>query len=122
MCDRIVSEDSFLSLYCPDKYITQNMWDEAVDGFLAALKLIPGWFVTSKMIKKPFNAVCIDENILYFSEDSANIVFNCNGIDILNIDLNTINLDNDFDENDPDAIILIRTLAWHIIFEKHKEL
>ena len=55
--------------------------------------------------------MCIDENILYFSEDSANIVFNCNGIDILNIDLNTINLDNNFDENDSDAIILNRTLA-----------
>ena len=48
--------------------------------------------------------------------------FNCNGIDILNIDLNTINFDNNFDENDPDAIVLIRILAWHIIFQKHKEL
>ena len=40
----------------------------------------------------------------------------------LNIDLNNINLDNNFDEDDPDTIILIRLLAWHIKFEKRKEL
>ena len=37
---------------------------------------------------------------------------------ILNIDLNNINLDNNFDEDDPDTIILIRLLTWHIKFEK----
>ena len=30
------------------------MCDEAVDDSLAALKLIPDWFVTRKMIKKLF--------------------------------------------------------------------
>ena len=30
------------------------MCDEAVDSSLAALKLIPDWFVTSKMIKELF--------------------------------------------------------------------
>ena len=43
-------------------------------------------------------------------------------MDILNIDLNNINLDNNFDEDDPDTIILIRLLAWHFKFEKHKVL
>ena len=41
---------------------------------------------------------------------------------IVNIDLNNINLDNNFDEDDPDTIILVRLLAWHIKFEKRKEL
>ena len=41
---------------------------------------------------------------------------------ILNIDLNNINLDNNFDDNDPDTIILIRLLAWYIKFEKRKAL
>ena len=36
---------------------------------------------------------------------------------ILNIDINNINLDDNFDEDDPDPIILIRLLAWHIKFE-----
>ena len=40
---------------------------------------------------------------------------------ILNIDLNNINFDDKFDEDDPDTIILIRLLAWHIKFTKPKE-
>ena len=43
-------------------------------------------------------------------------------MDILNIDLNNINLDNNFDEDDPDTIILARRLVWHIKFEKRKAL
>ena len=50
MSDRVVFEDPSLIEYCLDKYITQRMCDEAVDDFLAALKLISDWFVTSKMI------------------------------------------------------------------------
>ena len=52
MCDRVVSEDPSLIVYCPDKYITQRMCDGAAGDSLAALKLIPDWFVISKMIKK----------------------------------------------------------------------
>ena len=33
---------------------------------------------------------------------------------ILNIDLSNINLDYNFDEDYPDAIILVRFLVWHI--------
>ena len=43
-------------------------------------------------------------------------------MDIHNIDLNNINLDNNFDEDEPDSIILIWLLAWHIKLEKRKEL
>ena len=36
---------------------------------------------------------------------------------ILNIDLNNIDLDDtNYQDHDPDAIILIRLLAWHIKF------
>ena len=38
------------------------------------------------------------------------------------IDRNNVNPDNKFDENDPDTIILIRILTWHIKFEKFKTL
>ena len=50
MCDRAVSEDPFLIVYCPDKYKTQKLCDEAVNDSLAASKLIPDWFVTSELI------------------------------------------------------------------------
>ena len=33
------------------------MWDKAVDDCLAALKCVPDWFVTSKIIKKLFTAL-----------------------------------------------------------------
>ena len=74
------------------------------------------------MIKKLFIDFFADNNKLYFNEDSANVVFNCNEMSILNIDLHNIDLDNDVDEGDPDTIIFIRLLAWHIKFEKCKAL
>ena len=36
--------------------------------------------------------------------------------------LNNINLDNNFDEDGLDTIILIRLLVWHIKFKKRKAL
>ena len=39
MCERVVSENSFLIVPCPYKYKTQRMCDEAVDDSLEALKL-----------------------------------------------------------------------------------
>ena len=41
---------------------------------------------------------------------------------ILNIDLNNINLDNNFDEHNPDTVILMGLLNWNIKFEKCNEL
>ena len=41
---------------------------------------------------------------------------------ILSINLNNVNLDNNFDENDPNTIILFKYLAWHSIFKKRKAL
>ena len=42
---------------------------------------------------------------------------------VFNIDLNNINLnDTNYGEDDPDFIVLIRLLAWHIKFKKHKAL
>ena len=74
------------------------------------------------MIKELYTALYADENILYFNEDSGNVVFSCNEMGILNIDLNNINLDNDFGKDDLDTNILIRLLVWHIKFEKRKAL
>ena len=79
-------------------------------------------FVTTKMIKELFITLYADENILYSNEDSGNVVFSCSEMSILNIDLNNINLDNNFDEDDPDTIIHTRLLTWHIKFEKREAL
>ena len=57
-----------------------------------------------------------------FSEDSGDAGFSCNGMGILRIDLNNINFDKNFCEDDSDTIILIRLLAWQIKFAKRKAL
>ena len=77
MHERVVPEDPFLIVYCPDKYKSQRMYDKAIDDSLAALKLIPDWFVTSKMIEKLYTTLYADKNILYFDED-FNVVISCN--------------------------------------------
>ena len=69
------------------------MFDGAVYDIIRTLKLIPGWLVKSKTIKKPFTALYADEKILCFNEDFLNLVFICNEMGILNIALNNINLD-----------------------------
>ena len=72
------------------------------------------------MIKNLLTALHADENILCFNEFSGDDVFNHNEMCIFNIYLNNINLDDNFDEEDPNTIILIRLLAWHSKFEKYK--
>ena len=81
MYDRVVSEDPFLIVCCPNKYKNQGMCDEAVDDRLEALKFIPDWLVTSKMIKNLLTALYAYDNIVYFKDDSGNVVFS--GIEIL---------------------------------------
>ena len=89
----------------------------------SCIKFVSDLFFTSEMIKKHFTALSIDENILYFTENSDNTVFNWNRMGILNIDLDNIDLgDTNYEEDDLDTIILIRLLACHIKFEKGKEL
>ena len=89
----------------------------------SCINFFPDWLVTNKIIKILFTALYADENILYFNEDSGNVVFICNEMGIFNIDFNNINLDNtNYDEDDPDTIILIKLLAWNIKSEERKEL
>ena len=82
------------------------MRDKAVDESLATLKLIPNWFVRSKMINEFSTALYVDKNILYFKEEFGNVVFSCNEKGLLKIDLNNINLDNNFDEDDTDTTFI----------------
>ena len=97
------------------------MCDKAVNNSLVTLEFVLELFVTSKMIKILFTYLYADENILYFNEDSGNVIINCNEMSILNIDLDNINFDDTcYDEVDPDTIILIKLLVWHIKFEKCK--
>ena len=106
MCNSIICEDPFSIRYVPDRCKTHQMCDKAVDDCLATLKFVPDWFVTNKMIKKLFTALYANKNIPYFNEDSANVIFYCNEMNILNVNLKNINTDDiNYEEDDPDTII-----------------
>ena len=67
------------------------MCDKAVDDFLPALKFVPDWFVSSKMIKKLHDALFADNDILFFDEDSSNVTLSSDEMGIISVDLNNIN-------------------------------
>ena len=48
MCDKAVSDNAFKNWI--DRYKAQEICNKAVDDFLPALKFVPYWSVTSKMI------------------------------------------------------------------------
>ena len=88
------------------------MNDKVVDDFLPALKFIPNWFVTSKMIKKLHNTLFTDDGMLFFDGDSVSVTFFGDELGILSVDINNINLDDvSFFEDDPETIIHVRLMG-----------
>ena len=64
-----------------------------------------------------------DDGLLFFDKDSGDVTFCCSEMGILSVNLNNINRDNSFDEDDPGTIIIIiRLLAWYSKFKKRKAL
>ena len=102
--DKIAFDFAFKLKYCHHRYKTQEMCNEV-------LKFASDWFATSKMIERLLNALYVDDNVLYFHEDSGNVIFSCNKMGVLSIDLNNINLDDtNYDEGFPQTIIYMRLL------------
>ena len=97
------------------------MWDKVVNDILPPLKLDPDWFVANKMIKKLHNALLADDDILFFDEDSGNVIFSSDEMSIFSVDLNNINLDNvNFDKDDPKTIIHVRLITWYNRLKQRK--
>ena len=80
------------------------MCDETVDDCLAELKIIPDWFVPSKMLEKFHDALPANDDILFFNEDFNKIPIFVNQMDILAVDLYEIKLEED---NNFDKVVLI---------------
>ena len=57
----------------------------------------------------------------FFDEDSCDVTFCRNQLGILSVNPNKINLNNNFDDDDPNTVVLIR-LASHSKFQKRKVL
>ena len=127
MCYRVVSEDLYLIVYCSDQYNFQIMCNITADYSAAALKLIPNWFVTSKMMKNLFNALYTDESFLRFQQCYIFVLKWVFLIQILIIlralnNNSNNNLGDNFDEDGPDTVIHIRLLTWNNKLEKRKAL
>ena len=80
ICDRAIFEDPFMLAYYPDKYKTQRMCHEAVDVLYA------------------------DDNILYFNENSSDVILSCNEMGIHSIDLYNLD-DTNYDDDVPEIIM-----------------
>ena len=105
--------------YYPDRYKAQEMCDKAIDAFLSTLKFVPYWFVMNKMLEKLDNVEFYNDDIDLDDIDSNNVTFFSDGIRLFTIDLNYINLDDDnFEEDDPGNIDLVRLITWHNRFKQ----
>ena len=85
------------------------MCDKAVDSCLLSLKLVPDWFVTSKMTEKLNSAVFSDDYIVFGHLDSDFVTFFSKDKGLNSITLDSINLDDDhFDYCNPETINHVR--------------
>ena len=76
-----------------------------INGFVEKLAIF-------LVIKKLLTALHADDNIFYFNEDSSDVIFSCNEMGILSVDLYNINLDDtNYDKDDLEAIIRVRRFA-----------
>ena len=97
----------FMPICCPDRYKSQEIC-KFINDCLVALKFIPDWFVTNKMLE--YNLLA-DVDILIFDEDFSTVTFFANEwvfVVYMSIKLTLI---YDFG---------VRLLAWHNKVEKHK--
>ena len=84
------------------------MCDKAVDNFVTALKLVPDWFVLNHILEKrgfifSNDDIDLDDIVKFFS----------NNMGIVTVDFINVNRHSDnFDEDDPETIFLVRLTAW----------
>ena len=105
MCGKAVLNAPFLLKYYLSWYQTQEVCDKAVDDFLPALKFVPGWFVTSKRVRRLKNLIMFYlQTVICFSlvkilVMSGNATFCTDEMGTLNFDLNNTSLnDANWDE------------------------
>ena len=108
--------------FCHDRYKTQEICDKVVYGFLLVLKFVPDWFLQIKRLKN-FTHLYLQTMVYFFDRDIGNVIFCCDEMGVLSVNVIKINLDDtNYDEDDPDTTILARLLTGDIKFEKSKPL
>ena len=93
------------------------MYDKAVNSYLLALKCVPDWFVTSKVIEKLHDAVLFNDYVVV----GGFVTFNSNDIGLNSRTLHNINLDdNNFDDCDTETINHVKLMGWYNRFKQGK--
>ena len=88
--------------YCLDRYKTQETCNKTDHAFIPALKFVPDWFFTNRMLEKLNYIVVSNDNIVFVNEDSDSVPFFSDDMDLDIIYIDNINFDDDnFDDNDP---------------------
>ena len=90
MCEKAVSKKHFTLKHCLDKYKTQDMCHKVVDACLIALKFVPDWYVTNKILNILDNAVFLNGDIVFVNADSDNVTTFSNGLGLVIVGLNNI--------------------------------
>ena len=72
-------------IYCSDRHKIQRMSDKTGDDCLNALKFIPDWFVTRKILENFPDALNANNDIFFFDEDFSKVTFLATQMGILGV-------------------------------------
>ena len=97
------------------------MCDSGANAFLIALKFVAEWSVTNELLEKLDNSVFSNVDIRSFYQffhdlDSNFSTIFSSDMGFSTTDLNNINLDDNFDKDDPETINHVRCMTWHNTF------
>ena len=84
------------------------MCEEAVDACLPAMKFVVNWFVTPKMLEDLGSTVFFNSDIDRGNVDLGILTLLNDGMDFVNVNLNNVCLDDDFNDDDLDTICLVK--------------
>ena len=107
MCDKVISKVPFMLKYCLDRYKTQEMSDKADAAFLPPLTFGLDCFFWNETLEKLSND---DIDLDDMNSDIAKFFSDARGLDTIN--LSNTNPDDNFDDDNSEAIIHVRLMTW----------
>ena len=111
MCEKSVCQRTYMLKYCQDRYKTHKMCEKAVDACLPALKFVVDWLVTPKMLGDLGNTVFFNGDIDLGNVDLGILKLFNDGMDIVNVNLDNVCLDDDFEDDNLNTVYLVKLLA-----------
>ena len=72
--------------------MTQEKCDKDVNACLPALRCVPNWFVTNKMLEKLDDTIFCNDDIIFANEDSDNVTCFSDGMGLIHYILTMLTL------------------------------